>query len=74
MQQSRHFYLVKIWFVIDIVIALAPQLYWAANTYKASSILGLPVPLIYFLTVSISITASILYAYWVDASNGEFAS
>ena len=74
MQKIRHFYLVRIWFAIDIVIALAPPLYWAADAYKATSILRVPVPLAYFLTVSLSIAASILYAYWAETASGDYTS
>jgi hypothetical protein len=73
MHKNWHFYLVRIWFAINVVIALLPPLYWAADTYKASSILGLPMTLFYFLAVSISIMASILYAYWEESARGEFA-
>lgn len=71
--KTWHLNLVKIWFVIDALIALAPPLYWAADSHKTASVLGLRVTLCYFLLVGFSITASILYAYWVEAGRGEFA-
>jgi hypothetical protein len=65
--------LARLWFVADVALALAPPVYWAANNYQAP-IFGLPATMIYFLVLCSSITLSILYAYWVDVSNGEFAS
>lgn len=73
MQQHVHFYLVRLWFVLDAVIALAPPLYWSADKYKAL-ILGIPATLFYFLIVCLTITGSILYAYWEESSRGTFAS
>ena len=72
-RKNWHFQLVKIWFVIDALIALAPPLYWLADKHKALSILGLPVTLCYFLLVGLSITASILYACWVEIGREKFA-
>jgi hypothetical protein len=74
MHKSCHFYLARIWFVINTVIALSPPLYWSADAYKSLYILGMPATLFYFLVISISITGSILYAYWDDLARGEFAS
>lgn len=73
MQQRMHFYLVRLWFVSNAVIALAPPIYWSADNYK-TPILGMPATLFYFLTVCMSITGSILYAYWEESSRGVFAS
>lgn len=73
MSQYIHYYLVRLWFVSNAVIALAPPIYWAADNYKAP-ILGIPATLFYFLVVCLSITGSILYAYWEESSRGVFAS
>jgi hypothetical protein len=72
-RKNWHFQLVKIWFVIDALIALAPPLYWLADKHKILSVFGLPVTLCYFLLVGFLITASILYAYWVEIGRGTFA-
>lgn len=73
MQRRMHFYLVRLWFVLDAVIALAPPLYWSADNYR-TPILRMPATLFYFLIVSFTITGSILYAYWEESSRGAFAS
>jgi len=72
LHKSWHFYLVRIWFTVNAVIALFPPLYWMADSYKASSILGLPATLFYFLAISISITGSILFAYREESARGGF--
>lgn len=53
--------LVKAWFALDVVLALAPPLYWAMDraTYP---VLGLPAALVYFLAVSTLIAGSVLFA------------
>ena len=73
MKRSIHFYIVRSWFLLNVIISLYPPLYWAASEYKGS-IIGLPASFIYFLVASISITTSILYAYWQDSASGELAS
>lgn len=73
MPQRMHYHLVRLWFVSNAVIALAPPIYWSADNYK-SLILGIPATLFYFLAVCLSITGSILYAYWQESSTGSFAS
>lgn len=57
--------LVKIWFALDAVVALAPPLYWAADG-RTTPIAGIPAALFYFLAVSTCITASIVVAYLED--------
>ncbi len=74
MQKNSHFYLLRLWFAFDAVLALAPPLYWLADAHRAAHVLSLPVTLLYFLLVSLFITASILYAYWAEAASGEFTS
>jgi hypothetical protein len=73
MKRSWHFYLVRIWFAANALLALLPPLYWAADAHREATMLGMPVTLFYFLAISISITASILYAYWEESASGEFA-
>ena len=74
MQKKPQFYLVKLWFALDAVLALAPPLYWLADAHRAAQVFSLPVTLLYFLLVSVFITASILYAYWAEVRGGEFTS
>lgn len=57
--------LVKVWFAVDAVVALAPPLYWAADG-RTTPIAGIPAALFYFLAVSACITASIVVAYLED--------
>lgn len=73
MQQQTYSYLVRLWFLFNAAIALAPPIYWLADNHKAP-ILGMPATLFYFLIVCVSITASILYAYWEESSKGAFTS
>jgi hypothetical protein len=73
MLQQRHFYLARLWFVLDAVIALTPPLYWSADNYK-DPILGMPATLFYFSVVCLSIVGSILYAYWEESARGTFVS
>jgi hypothetical protein len=58
------------WFALDAIVALAPPIYWAANGQTAP-IFGLPTAVFYFVAVAVCITASIVVAYAVEASNGE---
>lgn len=57
--------LIKLWFIADAVLALLPPLYWWVNGQPA--MLGLPATLVYFLLVSICITASVVTAYFLDS-------
>lgn len=60
--------IVKLWFLLDGVVALAPPLYWAADG-KMTAIAGVPAALFYFLAVSLCITASLIAAYLLDATD-----
>lgn len=60
--------IVKLWFALDAVVALAPPLYWAADG-RANPIAGVPTALFYFLAVSLCITASLITAYLLDTSD-----
>lgn len=73
MPKTYHHHLVRAWFLINLVICLYPPLYWAADRSHVF-VLGLPVTLIYFISICISITLSILYAYWEEATREEWAS
>lgn len=63
----------RVWFTLNAVLALCPPLYWAIGE-SDKNIIGLPVTLIYFLAICLSISCSIVYAYSCDLSNGEFES
>lgn len=56
--------LIKLWFIVDAILALIPPIYWWVN--KQSFFWGLPANLGYFLFVSVFITASVVVAYWLD--------
>ena len=60
--------IVKRWFVLDAIVALAPPLYWAADG-RTAPIAGIPAALFYFLAVSLCITASLVAAYLLDAAD-----
>lgn len=68
-----HFYVSRVWFLVNAVIALLPQLHWAVGGHE-QRIFGQPATLAYFLLVSISIAASLIYAYWEESARGEFNS
>ncbi len=73
MNKTKNTYLVGAWFLFNTFVALYPPLYWSVGE-SGKLVLGLPISLIYFMGVSISITLSILYAYKQDVKNGEFSS
>ena len=60
------------WFFLDAVVALAPPIYWLADNYHATVILGLPVTLFYFISVSVFIVLSLVVAYCVEYKQGVF--
>ncbi|GJD32503.1 hypothetical protein PMNALOAF_3779 [Methylobacterium adhaesivum] len=60
--------IVKLWFALDAVVALAPPLYWAADG-RTAPIAEIPTALFYFLAVSFCITASLIAAYLLDTSD-----
>lgn len=65
--------IVKLWFALDAVVALAPPLYWAADG-RTAPIAGIPTALFYFLVVSLCITASLIAAYLLDTADEESAA
>ncbi len=65
---------VKIWFGLDLFLALFPPLHWAAS--GTEPILGVPRPLFYLYGTSLFIAASVVVAYFCDKGlrpdqNGE---
>lgn len=58
-------WIVKLWFLLDAIVALAPPLYWAADG-RTTSVAGVPAALFYFLAVSLCITASLIVAFLLD--------
>lgn len=73
MNKTKIKYRVGVWFLLNTIAALYPPLYWAAGK-TTGPVLGMPVSLVYFLGISLSITLSILYAYRRDIKSGEFSS
>lgn len=65
--------IVKLWFALDAIVALAPPLYWAADG-RTTPIAGIPTALFYFLAVSLCITASLIAAYVLDATDEGVAA
>lgn len=70
MSKISHYHIVRTWFLINLLVCLYPPLYWAAGKSQAY-VLGLPASLIYFMSISISVTLSILYAYWEESNNED---
>lgn len=52
---------VKVWFLLDLVLALSPPLHWALGT--AEPIHGVPRSLVYIYGVAIVVAASVVVAY-----------
>jgi hypothetical protein len=57
---------IRVWFVVDAVIAMAPPVYWLFAD-PAEFVAGIPNALIYFLLVGTIICASIIAAYIAEA-------
>lgn len=72
MPQSYHQHIVRAWFLINLFISLYPPLYWDIGSSR-ELLLGLPVTFVYFVTICLSITLSILYAYWEEATREEWS-
>lgn len=66
MSKTYHYQIVRVWFLINLFVSLYPPLYWEAGRGNAS-ILGFPIAFVYFALVCLSITLSILYAYWEES-------
>lgn len=61
---------VRVWFVLDALLALAPPLYWSADR-ATSAILGIPMAMLYFLAVGTFITLSLIAANFSEADKEE---
>ncbi len=72
MPQSYYYYIARAWFLINVFISLYPPFYWEAG-HSNTFVFGLPVTFIYFMSICISITLSILYAYWEEATREGWA-
>ena len=70
MPNISHYHIVRGWFLINLFVCLYPPLYWAVGKSQAF-VLGLPASFIYFMSISISVTLSILYAYWEESNSEE---
>lgn len=68
--QTYRYHIVRAWFLLNLFISLYPPLYWVIGNSR-EFFLGMPVTFIYFITICISITLSILYAYWEETSREE---
>jgi hypothetical protein len=71
MQLNHNIQIVKIWFIVNAVVALFPPIYWMISDGNVH-VFGVPASLLYFLAVSFSIMLSIIYAYCTDVSTGNF--
>ncbi len=67
MPDTRH--LVTLWFVADMVLALAPPLYWAASG-PLPAIFGVPLSMAYFLLIGLFISASVVVAFVAERRAG----
>lgn len=56
---------IKAWFYLDIILALAPPVYWLANQPDIQ-LFGLPIPLVYFVATALCVSLSIVCAYFCD--------
>jgi hypothetical protein len=61
-------FFVKLWFGLDLVLALFPPLHWAAS--GTQPIFGVPRPLFYLYGTSLFIAASVVVAYLWDKGVG----
>lgn len=57
---------IKIWFAVDLVLALFPPVHWAMS--GADPIFGIPSALLYTFGTSFVIAASVVAAYFSDRS------
>ena len=68
MQQHYKYLIGRIWFLINLFLSLYPPLYWHVGASQ-QLVFGLPLAFVYFIAIAISITLSILYAYWEEAAS-----
>jgi hypothetical protein len=59
---------VRVWFGLDLILALFPPLHWVAS--GTETIFGLPQPLVYLYGTSVFIAASVVVAYLCDKGIG----
>lgn len=55
---------IKVWFALDLVLALFPPLHWAMS--GSDPILGIPRALLYVYGTSAIVAASIVAAYFAE--------
>lgn len=55
---------IKIWFAVDLVLALFPPVHWVMS--GSDPILGIPRSLLYLYGTSLIIAASVVTAYFCD--------
>lgn len=67
MQSHYKTLIVRIWFLLNLFFSLYPPLYWQVGAIQ-KQLFGLPLAFVYFIAIAISITLSILYAYWEEAA------
>ncbi len=72
MAVKLHIHAVRAWFALNALVALLPPLHWAVGS-STLTVLGLPVSLLYFVGVSLSLTLNIVYAYWQERQHGELS-
>jgi hypothetical protein len=57
---------IYIWFAINFILALAPGIHMFVNDHPGD-LFGLPGSIVYFLGVGVSITASVVAAYFAES-------
>lgn len=55
---------VKVWFLLDLAIALLPPLHWLAS--GSDSVFGVPRSLAYVYGLAIFVASSVVVAYFAD--------
>lgn len=63
---------IRLWFGLDLCLALLPPLHWAAS--GTEPIFGVPRPLFYLYGTSVFIAASVVVAYLSDRGLGGHQS
>lgn len=58
------------WFVLDALLVLTPPLHWAIT--GATTVLGVPAAVFYFVAVALFVCASLVAAYLAEAAAGSF--
>lgn len=68
-----HTVIIRGWFAFNAIVSLTPPVYWFASQLQ-TDLWGMPATVCYFLLISFSITASIVYAYLDQLRNGTLES